>query len=184
MEHELPELSQLNAKIRQLRSLYEQYFQGIERIEPIKPREEIKKMITRLDGMRRNNTAFKFQLNSARQTFLTYEQYWNRIARQIEEGTYKRDKLRAQRRMQNHTAKRRDTAGHPMPSEQAELEQLHRAYLRARSQVGDSRPVPIRNFAQTVAKQTAAIKQKFECDKVEFKVVVKEGRAVLKAIPR
>ncbi len=183
MEPELPELSQLHAKIRQLRALYEQYFQGIERIEPLKQREEVKKMVSRLDGLRRNNTAFKFQLNSAKQTLLTYEQYWNRIARQIEEGTYKRDKLRAQRRINNHSGPAK-SAGHPPPKEEAELEQLHRAYLRARTQVGDSRPVPMQSFATTVAKQTAAIKERFNCDHVEFKVTVKDGRAILKAIPR
>ncbi|MEO0812731.1 MAG: MXAN_5187 C-terminal domain-containing protein, partial [Myxococcota bacterium] len=144
-----------------------------------------KKMISRLDGLRRNNTAFKFQLNSARQTLITYEQYWNRIARQIEEGTYKRDKLRAQRRLQTTgSAAPAKSAGHPPPGENAEVESLHRAYLRARSQVGDSRPVPIGSFAKTVEKQTAAIKERFNCDRVEFKVTVKEGRAILKAIPR
>ncbi len=182
-----PELTQLNARIRQLRSLYEQYFQGIERIEPLKQREELKKLIARLAELRRHNTAFKSRLNSARQTLLTYEQYWDRVARQIEEGTYKRDKVRAARRMK---ARRSDELNgevqplHPPPNKNDELKELHRSYLRARTQVGDSRPVPMENFAKSIEKQRSAIKQRFGCQSVEFKVAVKDGRAIVRAIPK
>ncbi|MEM6533048.1 MAG: MXAN_5187 C-terminal domain-containing protein [Myxococcota bacterium] len=186
----IPELDHLNAEIRQLRALYEQYFQGIERIEPLKKREEVKKLIRRLEDIRRNNTAFKFRLNSAKATMVTYEQYWNRIARQIEEGTFKRDRMRAKKRIDSKAepsapkTMNGNGAAPPPPGEDESLRDLHRAYLRARSEVGDSRPVPIGSFAKTVEKQKAAIRSKFNCESVDFKVTVKNGRAILKAIPR
>ncbi|MEO1481117.1 MAG: MXAN_5187 C-terminal domain-containing protein [Myxococcota bacterium] len=192
MDATTPELDHLNAEIRQLRALYEQYFQGIERIEPLKKREEVNKLIRRLESIRRNNTAFKFRLNSAKATMLTYERYWNRISRQIEEGTFKRDRLKAKRRIDAKsdpapkptTPKPALNGKAPAPAEDDALRDLHRAYLRARTEVGDSRPVPISSFAKTVEKQKAAIRSKFNCEKVDFKVSVKNGRAILKAIPR
>lgn len=185
MENETPELEHLNTEIRQLRALYEQYFQGIERLEPLKKREDVKKLIRRLEGIRRNNTAFRFRLGSAKQTMVTYEQYWDRTTRQIENGTYKRDKFRAQRRRQaaEHANPKERSASRDDPPNDS-VRELHRAYLRARNRIGDTRPVPIDSFAKTLEARRMDIRQKFRCENVEFRVSVKDGRAVLKATPR
>src|SRR5690606_36420048 len=114
---------------------------------------------------------------------------------QIEEGTYKRDKLRAERLLQEaqktaakpHVAE----AQAPAPKEAAPkrtypepLRKLHQAYLSARQQTGESANISIEAFAATVQKQYVTIKSRYNCKTVDFQVTTKGGRAILKAIPR
>ena len=46
-----------------------------------------------------SNTALKFRFHSLIQRFTTLKTYWDRVQRQIEEGTYRRDLQRMQRRL-------------------------------------------------------------------------------------
>lgn len=43
------------------------------------------------------NTGARFRFQTLVQRFTSYQTYWNRILRQMEEGTYRRDVARAQR---------------------------------------------------------------------------------------
>lgn len=90
-------LNELETKMGRLRSLYEQYFMGIERIPPATARKEVFRLIRRAEGIYVRNTAQKFRLRSLVQRFNSYKAYWNRVEKQIEEGTYERDIRRAQR---------------------------------------------------------------------------------------
>jgi uncharacterized protein YfaS (alpha-2-macroglobulin family) len=44
------------------------------------------------------NVGLKFRLSTAKQRWTTYAQHWARIVRQIEEGTFKRDRDKAEKR--------------------------------------------------------------------------------------
>src|SRR5262249_17871926 len=44
------------------------------------------------------NTAMRFKLNTTVQRYNTYQQYWQRVCREIENGTYRRDLARAAER--------------------------------------------------------------------------------------
>jgi hypothetical protein len=84
-------------RLKRLRSLYDQWFAGVERIEPQQLRKELDHALMLLRREQTRNTALKFRFNQVVQRYTTYTTYWRRIARQIEEGTYKRDVLRARR---------------------------------------------------------------------------------------
>ncbi len=101
---DVDEAVELTKAVERLRILYEQYFAGVERFEPLKPRDKLKRELRRLLAVRSNNTAYRFRVQTLQATFVTHETHWDRIARQIEEGTFKRDKLKAQR----HLAMMRD----------------------------------------------------------------------------
>jgi hypothetical protein len=83
-----------------LRGLYEQWFQGIERLEPTIPKKDMERKIRAMRRAVPRNTALRFRFNRLVQKYTTYMTYWQRVARQIEEGTYRRDVLRARRRRQ------------------------------------------------------------------------------------
>lgn len=83
--------------LRKVRSLYDQWFAGIERQEPGVQRDELERLLVRLKAGPPRNTALRFRLNQVSQQYQTYTTYWKRISRQIEEGTYQRDLLRARR---------------------------------------------------------------------------------------
>lgn len=92
-------LSQLDQSIEKLRVVYEQFFMGIERFEPVQQRKKIQMELRDLKENPPNNTAMKFLLNRIETKFRTYEQYWNRVLREIEEGTYDRQIQRLKRRL-------------------------------------------------------------------------------------
>ena len=89
-------LSDAEIRLRRLRTLYDQWFHGLERTEPQVQRAEIDRMIMDLRRAQPRNTALRFRFNQLVQRYTSYNTYWQRITRQIEEGTYKRDVLRAQ----------------------------------------------------------------------------------------
>lgn len=99
-------------KLARLKALYEQYFQGIEKLEPSVPRKDLDRLMDTLRRAQPRNTALRFRLQMLIAKYGTYQTYWQRIARQIEEGTYRRDVVRAQqRRMRDRAAAQRQNEG-------------------------------------------------------------------------
>ena len=93
-----PLLHDAEVKLARLRALYEQYFQGIEKLEPTVPRKELDRAIELLKKNQPRNTALRFRLQMLGARYGTYQTYWQRVTRQIEEGTFRRDVVRAQQR--------------------------------------------------------------------------------------
>src|SRR6185295_3768169 len=89
------ELEDLETRIERLRALYEQYFMGIEKLEPQIPRKEVDRRIHLLRKEQIRNTALRFKFQMLIQRYNTLQQYWARITREIENGTYRRDVMRA-----------------------------------------------------------------------------------------
>lgn len=93
-------LSELETKLDRLKVAYERYFSGIDRTPPEFLRKDTVRILRMLENTFIRNTAQKFRLNTCAQKFSTYSVYWNRIQRQIEEGTFKRDLQKARRNEQ------------------------------------------------------------------------------------
>ncbi len=91
-------ITQLEKRIDQLKKLYERYFIGIDKRPPLPMRRQVVREVFELEQVYINNTAQKFKLRSVVQRFNTLKTYWTRTMRQIEEGTYHRDRSRAERR--------------------------------------------------------------------------------------
>ncbi|MET0795383.1 MAG: MXAN_5187 C-terminal domain-containing protein [Polyangiaceae bacterium] len=90
-------LEELENRLERLRALYEQYFMGIERIEPAIPRKDVDRRIYVLRREKIRNTAKRFKLQTIISRYNTFQQYWQRICREIEQGTYKRHVIKAER---------------------------------------------------------------------------------------
>ncbi len=84
--------------MERLRTLYEMYFMGIEKLEPLVPKKDVERRMATLRKEQIRNTGLRYKFNMILQRLNTYTTYWQRIARQIEQGTYKRDVMRAQAR--------------------------------------------------------------------------------------
>ena len=93
-------LNNLERQIDRLRVLYERYFNGVDRRPPSHQRQEVVRLRFELEHTYINNTAQKFRLRALVQRFQTFKTYWDRTLRQIEEGTYKRDRNKAERRQE------------------------------------------------------------------------------------
>src|SRR6187401_388374 len=90
-------LEELETRLERLRALYEQYFLGFEKIEPSVARKDVDRRIYVLRREKIRNTGKRFKLQTIIQRYNTFQQYWQRICREIENGTYKRHLLRAQK---------------------------------------------------------------------------------------
>jgi len=92
-------IDELEMRVERLRSLYEQYFMGIEKIAPAVAHKDVTRRIDILRHEQIRNTAKRFRLQMIIQRYNTFQQYWQRVLREIENGTYKRHVLRAERSM-------------------------------------------------------------------------------------
>ncbi len=108
-------IGELEIALDRLRSLYEQYFMGIERIEPGVARKDVDRRIHSLRKEQIRNTALRFRFQMVLQRYNTYQPHWQRICREIENGTYKRQASRARRRLGSDAPRARMESSRPPP---------------------------------------------------------------------
>jgi hypothetical protein len=119
----------LEPKVERLKALYQQYFMGIEKIPPHVLKKDVDRTIWRLRRIRLQNTQARFKFQQIIQRYNTYNQYWQRILREIEKGTYRRDVVKAAKRFgkeNTRTASGRlaDAALRDVEEEEAPQEQV------------------------------------------------------------
>jgi len=89
-------IGELETRLDRLRALYEHYFMGIERIEPSVARKDVERRLADLRKARFQSTAQRFKFQTIVQRYNTMQQHWSRICREIELGTFRRHRLRAE----------------------------------------------------------------------------------------
>ncbi|WNG21791.1 hypothetical protein F0U63_03245 [Cystobacter fuscus] len=105
------ECDAIEEEIAALKVAYEHYFLGTERVPPTRQYEDLKKRVMRLKGSFVRNTSAKFRVQSIHGKFVTYERLWQRTMQEIENGTYKRDVVKARRRVEKKGSDRPRTHG-------------------------------------------------------------------------
>lgn len=241
------EVDQLEKDLNELRSTYELYFMGVEKLEPLQQRDLLKSTIRRWQEMKPRNTGLKFRIQQLKARMVSLENYWSRITRQREAGTYKRDQARVSRReadrlrAEQAMAKRRELMGEPQPGGPAtadhrrppgsdgqaitgqalrdgrsgaatagnghpqaaasasmarprassaedltepKLRKLYQTYVGARKRCGEKVDLRFEDMAAALRKQVPKLMNDTGAKSVEFKVVIRGGRAVLKALPK
>lgn len=226
------DLDELDARLAALKVLYDKYFLGMEKLEPSKERAEIQKINLELGGRFIRNTGAKFRRDSLKNKFLSYCRYWDRILKQIEDGTYKGHKIKAELHEREREERRRRRQGLP-PQQQDEptgdatapaaeaaaaaapapanggappaprpaapanappsgaapkadpIQRIFDQFVAAKKKANENTEgLTPDKMATIIKQQTAALKQKYNCKSVEFRVVVEDGKAKLKAIPK
>lgn len=92
-------LRDLKQKLETLRRNYEQFFVGSRERPPMNERRQVERLVRELERTKISNTSQRFRLRSLVQRFTSYRQKWNRVQREIERGTYKPHRERAQKRL-------------------------------------------------------------------------------------
>ena len=110
------DITELSTRLERLRSLYEQYFMGLERIEPGIARKDVERRVQALRKTRFPTTAKRFKFQTLIQRYNSLQQYWIRTCREIENGTYRKHRIKAARRF----GKKPITAESTEPQEQSE----------------------------------------------------------------
>jgi len=178
------ELKLLEVKLTQLKLEYEKYFLGTRPMEPSQARSEVQKIVIRWSNTRITNTAQRFKFNSLNGRFQAFKRQWDNILRQIEAGTYKRHVFKADLRDRERGVATPASATGRAPGaasggDRADLFETYRDAVMATGRSADG--LTPEKLHRALAKQEAAIKQKFGCERVDFKVVVTDGKVKVKA---
>ena len=174
------ELRIIETRMKQLKLDYEQYFLGSRPREPSMQRAEIQKQMVKFANTPIKNTAERFKFNSLNSRFMTFKRQWDDTLRKIEQGTYSRHRFKADL----HGSSRPETgpAAAPAPGVKADSSDLFSSYVEARQSCGQSvANLSPERLKATLAKQEAALRQRYGKAEFRFKVVVEDGRAKLKA---
>jgi len=100
-------LDALEKKMDRLRAMYESYFLGLDKRPPEVPRAELQRLMLDMQQTSIRNAALRFRFQTLQQRWASHLNHWNRVLREIESGTYRRDVERTQRRI----AQRGETLG-------------------------------------------------------------------------
>ena len=207
-------LDDLGAEVEQLKVRFMLYFQGIERQNPAGDRDLLKKALvnTRRDASRWN-TGDRFRMNSIYNKFMSYDRMWSRTLTEMENGTFRNDKKRVERKRKAEEEAIRKAAGVPeMTAEEMaavkrsvqaaargqaanggggapgmsdeRMRRLYNVYMQAKKRTGERSNISFESLKKQLNKQIPAIKKKHNCQNVDFKVVLKNGKAMLKAVPK
>ena len=184
-------LDSLESSIQLLKITYEKYFSGIEKIEPVKERDDLRRVIRELDRERSTNLVQRHRYQTLRARYISLDQYIQRNLFQIERGTHPKFKFRA-----DLTARRQQQA-EPGPQaprvsdlerRRIDEEDAYRAvfdrYIEARRACGQADDLEFDRVRTAIHNQVRAIKSRFKCTSVRFKVVVEDGKARIKAVPQ
>lgn len=90
-------LEQLEKLMERLKVMYEQYFMGIQKIAPAQLHSEAERRLRDLTQVSIRNTALRYRFNSLQQKYGSYNSYWRRTLREIEQGRYVRSLQRLSR---------------------------------------------------------------------------------------
>ena len=180
------ELDTVDDDLTNLQVLYEKYFLGIDRRPPDLERKSVSGRLRTMRTTVIKNTGLKFRINTLFAKLISYERMWDRTLREIEDGTYKRDVFKAKYRIAQRDKKPAPAAPEPPKVELSDdkLRRLYDTYLVARQRTGE--PIDGLSFdaiASKIRAQVPVLMQKHNAKRVEFKVVIKGGKAVLKAVP-
>lgn len=207
------QISAFEAELARLHRVFEQYFLGIERLAPINERDDLKRRLLRFRGeMGRASTAVRFRANTLWQRFTSYDQMWTRTLKQIEEGTYHRDVQKAKRRAKHYAAlgqedplsegakgKPSETPAAAAPAaaaaaaqaarrdgglSDAQISKIYDTYLMARKRTGESGNISKATLARQLRQRAQSLSEQHACDGVAFKIVIKGGKALIKAQPK
>ncbi len=176
----------LDTKIKQLKFEYNLYFTGSRPREPVMLRGEVQKLVTRYSNTGISNTAQRFKFNTITSRYFSLRRQWDAILKQIEDGTYKLHIFKA-----NLRERMVEAQPNGAPAREPSRDEttgggtdLFEAYTKARQDCGeDPKGLTRDKLAQLVEQQRSAIRLRFGCDEVRFRVVVENGKAKLKATP-
>ncbi|MEO8701213.1 MAG: MXAN_5187 C-terminal domain-containing protein [Kofleriaceae bacterium] len=90
-------LDALDTALDRVKVLYEQYFLGLQKQPPSHLHTDCERKLRDIAQLQIRNTALRYRFATLQQKFGSYNAYWRRTVRQIENGTYARSLLKVGR---------------------------------------------------------------------------------------
>lgn len=177
------DMEKFKEQMEALKKAYDQYFLGNTRFPPTKLRDELERFVRTYSLRRSPKSVDNFLINSTFATFSTYRNYWDKILKMIENGDFKRgEEARPQLAFAGVKKPTTVVLGSP---ENGKIKQLYEMFINAKKKCGeDTSRLTFEKVYASIKTQIPQIKNKFKCERVEFKVAIEDGRAKLKAVPK
>lgn len=185
------EIELLDAKVARLKVEYEQYFARVLKREPVKLRDEIERTILAYNNKIINNTSTKFKLNSVVAKYTSYKQYWTRVLRAIDEGTYVR---KAEGALDGPIEKGASSAPSPSSKPLADdraagddngVSEIYSKFIEARRECNEPvEGITMESMKKTMDQYKKKVQEQFKTSDFEFKVSIKDGHARLSITPK
>lgn len=184
----MQDIIELEADLEDLRVAYERYFLGLDKREPEADFKRLQRAVIMASEAHIPNTATRFRAQQLKARFVTLSNYWTRTKREIEDGTYHRHRFMAKLHeaeaaaKQAHAALTSSSHAEPTPAEASSFEDVVDLYRRLQQRSGE-KPIAADKLLATLAKQEASLKQKYNAKRIEFRVVLEDGKPKIKAKP-
>ncbi len=174
------ELRRLVQLLEDLKIQYEQFFLGLTLYQPDKLHREVRMLIRRLRKAPFKKPRHKYRLRSLESRYHTYHDYWQRVLRQREEGIYVKDVFKANLHerfaQEDHEAQTRKGGASKA------MHALFHSYKQAvEKQTGKAQRMDFNAFQKALLRRARAEQEKHGKGKLSFKVLVRDGKVIVKA---
>ena len=176
-------LNTLEQRIEEVRLAFQMYFEGVERRPPLDKWAKLKSAVRKLVARHIANTQHRFRLQALVARYNSYNGMWERTMSEIEQGRYRPDRFKADLRF----AGRKPPTGAPPEGTAPKTDPVRGVYedfIAKRKQTGESTNIAYEKFAALIERQKPELSKKLGVDRVEFRVVIEDGKAKLKGSGR
>jgi len=174
------ELNNLESLLEQLKVEYEQYFLGIHLHPPNNLHKATMRLIRKIRKAPFKRPSMGFRLKGLEGRYHTYNDYWQRVLRQKEEGTYSKDLFKAELRERNALEDLQALTAKGKASKS--MVDLFANYKRElEKHTGRQQNINFDAFQSSLVKRAKAYRKKHGGKKLSFKIVVKNGKVTVKA---
>ncbi len=177
------ELERLETGLRQLKIQYDMFFAGAIPRQPLELRAALERVIKRHTNVPLRKYAHRFHFNSLAARYNSLSELWTKTLVRMEEGD------RSAPAVHDRTLPEVDRLIarcqiHDAVQEQEALKLLHARFLSARRKAeGSGTKISFESFLRGVSAQAERLRQSSGCDQVELRLVLREGKVLLKARP-
>jgi len=198
------QLKKIDLEIRKLKIAYDLYFIGSRPRPPVDQRDAIDKMLKQYQNTPMKNVADRFLYNAIVNRFNAFQELWNKGTKTKEEGV----RVHPLAARAAHQAAGRETGGSHRPGsapavrraakrradgevasgripitarDDQALKNLYQNFIAAKADAGDRKQPTFDAFAREIARHTAALKGRVDCDAIDFKIYSKDNKVSIKA---
>lgn len=190
---EREEIDILDSKIARLKVEYEQYFARVLKREPVKLREEVDRTVLAYSTKLINNTSVKFKLNAIVAKYNSYKQYWTRVLRAVEDGTYVRKAegapdgpiAKVSKPVRAAAASGDFAPARPKEEKDNGVSEIYAKYIEARKQCNETvEGITPEALKKTIDQYRKKVEEQYKTSNVELNVSIKDGHAKLSITPK
>ena len=196
------DIRRIDVDITKLKIQFDLYFAGSVPRPPTSQRDALEKQVKQLQFSIKS-VADRFLYNAVLNKFNAYSELWLKNLRIKEEGVHLHPLAR---RAAHHAAAAAGVTGgsngsaavgaakahgpHPdswristTRNDEKALRNLYENFIAAKDQVGDQKKPSYDAFAREIARHTATIKDKVDCELIDFKIYSSANKVSIKAKP-